>query len=277
MGDTVSTLSGPGLWSTFATVALVTALVFFVVPLLTTGQTPDRAVLRLPVDGHDDGEVKALAVSFANTTDDGSYPSRSSVTDRPNRTKATQRTNPWPQAPTTAPTATSSTATTGPVTAAVQSSSKSGDAPANPPDRSTTADLVAADADQWKPDEFLDLIDAGQDQSLASPPAVLADSNDGTSREEPAVLNLVEPATIDDRRTAQFDTLILPESSLSETPLTATVSPRAKQARATKVRSATASATPERNSEWHAWVYPDHANGRWFRHDQDTNRWRLIS
>lgn len=66
-----------------------------------------------------------------------------------------------------------------------------------------------------------------------------------------------------------FADLILAESSLSESPLNATIAPRSEP---TGTDEPTAR-EPEWSDTWRAWTYQDPESGRWFRHDTERERW----
>jgi len=79
-----------------------------------------------------------------------------------------------------------------------------------------------------------------------------------------------------------FQDLALPESSLAESPLTATALALVAEPAAATTGGATATATatgggdPVWSERCGAWVYQDPGSGRWFRHDTGSGRWQAL-
>lgn len=331
-GDTVITLSGAGLWVTLLTLAMLTVLVFFVIPGLQQGQTPGRSLLRLPVRSDDDGGVELLSMSVTDAApeaDAGPPPEPRRARAAAARTRPTEPDHTDPgfvltepkvadpvEAPmdqttdgaavsaiTTAPAAdsaatsameaaTHSTADTATDTT-VQPVAGMAQAATTRPDVAPALDLsTSAVTDAGQPTSsgrgdaaaLVDLVRADIERGRPVVQVTLGDDNDYDQWGDLDDLDLVDRHEETPKPDSSFDTLTLPESSLSETPLTATIGPGGATARAagttvtvdreTNVeQGATARVEPEWSAEWQSWVYRDDATGRWYRHDEDAGRW----
>ena len=308
VGDTVLTLSGTGLWVTLITLAMLTVVVFFVIPGLQSGQTPGRSLMRLPVRTGEDGGVELLAMEIADVTPETADASRG--TTRPPAAKLSTKV----------------AKTSGDKTAAAAERDEieigvEVEVEVEAPDTDPGFFLIEPSAAAVDPDNNGDRKTETQTEAGTEPgtgarsdstpkPAPAEDQNvelrellktDFERGTPPAQVTLGDDAEYDqwtdlddldlvDRdsdvrhKDRSFETLTLPESSLSETPLTASTGRTGTSAenrcatatvsRDTETRQeAPTAVTPEWSEELQSWVYRDEATDRWFRHDQDTNRW----
>ena len=139
-------------------------------------------------------------------------------------------------------------------------------------------DLAVAEADLPEQSELADLIRADLERHTGRTQVTLGGEDDYAAWNDPALVDLSGTSVSSAGRAERFDTLALPESSLSESPLTATASRTDERTEAAaEPRITTASVAPEWSTEWQAWIYRDDETDRLFRHDQDTNRWVPIS
>ena len=285
VGDTVLTLSGAGLWLTLITLAMLTVLVFFVVPGLQRGQTPGRSLMRLPIQADDEAGVELLSVSVTETA-----------------SEPTERTDsqPAPQ-PSSEITSIDKAATevrdqntdrdtdqdidldlqSAPVPEAQLAESALEAEPNREPE---SAPAPAEDQNR----ELRDLLQSGIEQGMPAAQVTLGDDAEYDRWTDLDDLDLVDRHDGGQSQDNPFETLTLPESSLSETPLTASTG---RNGASTDRQCATATVergtetgteaeqepstavTPEWSEELQSWVYRDEATDRWFRHDQDANRW----
>ncbi len=133
--------------------------------------------------------------------------------------------------------------------------------------RNSNDDQDAVDSDRRGPGDGLD-----STEQRWIRPVTLADDDDyrrwdqefGSARPaEPPVVAVARPG---------FEALALPESSLSDAPLTTATLTKAR-ARLEEPAAGTESTAPVWNEDWNAWLYWDGERRRWFRHDKASGRW----
>lgn len=298
-GDTVFTLSGIGLMLTMLVLTTLTVLVFFIVPGLRRGQTPGRSILGLPVRPDDTTDVEVISVSVtdadieADPDEADGFPTEPfNAAKKPDAAKDEIRHESSSARQPDAPSIDD-------VYEAEQTIATDGIliVPSGPIDsglHQTTLDLDVReqnDEQDHRANRLRQELEAEIENGSRSIQVTLGNDDDYAEWDELDGLNLTDRPEKNNGRENPFETLTLPESSLSETPLTATNGRSGRSPVPESQSCATATVerkrktedevrseiTPEWSPEWQSWVYLDEANRRWFRHDQAADRWIPIN
>jgi hypothetical protein len=248
IGDALFTLSGPRWWLAVAVLLAMTGVVFVIIPGRAGGRTIGKQLTGLAGSaGHDDGPemlhleqiLSEFGVTAATNTDkqDAYEPDDGPATSNP----------PIPDV------------LAGPTAVEPDIDTQGPNESEGDEQRSGMDYLDDALSDEPTPHDDA----SGQIPDIASDLASLGGSDDYRHWDPPGPGTENGPRDLSSS-TGGFGDLALSESSLAESPLTASVVTDRQT-------------LPEWNEAWEAWTYRDPNSGRLFRHDTERDRWEPIS
>lgn len=255
-------LSGSGWWLSLGILVLVTVTVYVVVPAAARLRTPGMLLLRVPGTVAPDPAVEVVL--------DLTGPVDETARDESNDQAAEDEQSDGEQ-------------------------SEEHTAEADTSDENTE---LSEDGDEMVVDVTPEIVDISEDETagddeLSSESGSTVEDIDITERQPIRPITLADeedyrqwdrefgaPQPVDSSSISVtppgFDALALPESSMSEAPLTAATLVKARSSEPTGA-SGPATTTPVWNEDWNAWLYWDGQRQRWFRHDPDSGRWAPLA
>lgn len=277
LNDSLYTLSGAGWWLTVSVLAVMTMVVFAAVPAMMQRRTPGRLLIGF--------EPESTPIEVERATTDADHQSELLTGQaRPEHWDGHDQLRSSPLA--TAPAASvGAPAATEQEWIVLDQEATSDDTIVMPQQRPEPVAVAAAPVVAEERPE----VDRQDQQQIAGPhepveaePTV--DVTDHAIGQWPTLADEADylqwdrlhggigdpTADLEPQASTGFDNLALPESSLSDQPLTTTLV-------RVEAEDQAPGQTPSWSEAWQAWVYRDPTSDRWFRHDPASGNWSPLS